>query len=394
MQITKKFDFTNNEGIKLSGRLEMPAQKPRAYALYAHCFTCSKNVLAATKISKKLSENGIAVLRFDFTGLGNSEGDFGNTNFSSNLDDLKAAYAAIENEFEAPQLLIGHSLGGAAVLALANEFDGVKAIATLGAPSDVEHVSHLFQSEREEIERDGEAKVQLAGREFCIKKQFIEDISEQNILENLKKAKKAFLIMHSPIDDTVSIDHAGKIYDALKHPKSFVTLDNADHLLMNPADAEYASQMIYAWIDRYIDKKENHLERPKEGVVVINREGHKFTNDIYSKTNHFVADEPRSLKGDDLGMNPYEILLSSLGACTSMTMRMYADRKGFDLKDIKVNLTHEKVQLDEKSWQDVIHKHIEIAGNLSDEEKQKVLEIAERCPVNKTLQSDIKIVKD
>lgn len=394
MQVSKKFDFKNKDGMTLSARLELPRTKPIAYALYAHCFTCSKNFIAASKVSKDLSRQGIAVLRFDFTGLGNSDGDFSNTNFSTNLDDIRAAYSALEQEFEAPQILIGHSLGGAAVLSVGDEFAAVKAIVTIGAPSDVSHVGELFDAHKDEIAKEGEARVSLAGREFCIKDQFIKDINEHDLLSKLSKSKKAHLIFHSPIDDTVSVDHAAKIYQALKHPKSYISLDNADHLLSKPSDAEYVSSMTAAWVSRYIDINPEEVERPRDGVVVVNRKGHKFTNDVYSKNNHFVADEPKSVKGDDLGMTPYELLSASLATCTSMTMKMYADRKDFDLQDIKVTVTHEKVALDENTKQDVFHKKIEIDGNLSSEEKQKILDIAEKCPVNRTLQSDIRIVTD
>lgn len=394
---SKKFDFTNSEGEKLSGRLELPSN-PIAFAIFAHCFTCSKNILAATRISKTLGEMGIAVLRFDFTGLGNSEGDFSNTNFSSNIQDLKSAYAAIEQEFEAPQILIGHSLGGAACLKIAPELDHLKAIVTIGAPSDTEHVTELFQEASDEIEKTGRAKVKLAGREFTIKKQFVDDIKEQDILEGLSKTRKAFLILHSPLDETVSINHAGKIYNALKHPKSYVSLDKADHLVTDQADARYIADLIRTWVSRYIDIP--HESRPKisENILVKNRAGHKYTTDIYSAEHHIVADEPRDLKGDDLGMNPYELLLSALGACTAMTVKMYCARKNLDVSKVAVDLSHQKDYFedcdscgDERKLLDVITKKITIEGDFTPDEKKRIYEIAEKCPVNKTLQSEIVI---
>lgn len=393
MQVSKKFDFKNSNGDLLSGRLELPAGKPKAFALFAHCFTCSKNFVAASKISKNLSLLGIATLRFDFTGLGNSEGDFSNTNFSSNIEDLKSAHMAIEKEYTAPSLLIGHSLGGAAVLKLQQELNNVKAVVTIGAPSDVSHVSHLFKNDIDEINKIGKAKVSLAGREFEIKKHFIEDINEHDLLKSLSKSKKAFLVLHSPTDVTVSVEHAAKIYAALKHPKSYISLDDMDHLVTKPGDAKYIAELISSWVTRYLDIDEVEASTVKEGVFVESRSGFKFTNDITSAKHQIVADEPKSFKGDDLGMAPYELLLSSLGACTSMTMRMYADRKGFDLKNIKVSLTHEKADTGGDIKQDVIHKHIELIGNLSEIEKEKILAIADKCPVNKTLLSEIKITK-
>ena len=393
MQVSKKFDFKNSSGETLSGRLELPAGKPKAFALFAHCFTCSKNFVAASKISKHLSLLGIATLRFDFTGLGNSEGDFSNTNFSSNIDDLKSAYNAIQKEYEAPALLIGHSLGGAAVLKLQEELDDVKAVVTVGAPSDVGHVAHLFETNIEEINKEGKARVNLAGREFEIQKHFIDDINEHDLLNSLSESKKSFLILHSPTDATVSVDHAAKIYGALKHPKSYISLDKMDHLVSKASDAQYIAELISSWVTRYLDIDEVEASTVKEGVFVESRSGFKFTNDITSAKHQLVADEPKSFKGNDLGMAPYELLLSSLGACTSMTMRMYADRKGFDLQNVKVTLTHEKADTGGDIKQDVIHKHIELIGHLSDIEKEKILAIADKCPVNKTLLAEVKITK-
>ncbi len=393
MQVSRKFDFKNSNGETLSGRLELPAGKPKAFALFAHCFTCSKNFIAASKISKHLSLLGIATLRFDFTGLGNSEGDFANTNFTSNIDDLKSAYSAIREEYSAPELIIGHSLGGAAVLKLQEGLDEVKAVVTIGAPSDVEHVSHLFKSNIAEINELGRAKVNLAGREFEIQKQFIDDINEQDLLTCLSRSKKSFLILHSPIDATVSVDHAAKIYGALKHPKSYISLDKIDHLITKVKDAQYIAEVISSWVTKYLNIDKVETKVIKEGVFVESRHGFKFTNDITSPKHQLVADEPKSVKGDDLGMAPYELLLSGLGACTSMTMRMYADRKGFDLQSIKVALTHEKADTGGDLKQDVIHKHIELIGNLNTEEREKILAIADKCPVNRTLLSEVKMTK-
>lgn len=395
-----KFNFINKSGIQLSGRLEMPKNKPKAFALFAHCFTCSKDIIAAGTIAKNLTNHDIAVLRFDFTGLGNSDGDFSNTNFSSNVDDLLSACATLEEQYQAPQIMIGHSLGGAAVLKAAPQIESIRAVVTIGAPSEVSHVTELFKNEIPEINDKGEAQVQLAGRPFRIKKQFIDDINDTDILDGIKNMKKALLVMHSPIDNTVSVDHAGEIFLAARHPKSFISLDNADHLLMNRNDAAYAAQIIGAWVDRYIENDLNQeaLKVGKGEVIVKNRRGHKFTQDIYTTSNHIVADEPISIKGDDLGMTPYDLLLAGLGACTSMTMRMYADHKGIPLEAVEVKLLHKKIYAEdcsdcetETGKVDEIVKEICIEGAMSEKQRKKLFEIAEKCPVNRTLQSEIKI---
>jgi len=402
---TKKFDFQNREGQTLSGRLEVPASKPRAFALLAHCFTCSKDFIAASRISRKLSENGIAVLRFDFTGLGNSQGDFSNTNFSSNVADLLSACEALSQSFQAPEILIGHSLGGAAVLKASLSLSEVKSVVTIGAPSDIHHVTHLFEPDLEKINSQGAAEVHLAGRKFTIKKQFIDDIEEHSLLKGLSEAKKSFLIMHSPTDNTVSIDHASKIFLAAKHPKSFVSLDGSDHLLTKAKDAEYAAEVISAWLTRLFPHQEPTSKRPtlSAQVEAHSRPAHKFTQDIYSKNHHLVADEPEKVQGDDLGMNPYELLLSSLGACTAMTIKMYAERKKIKIDELRVELNHEKKYsedceecLESPKWLDHVTKKIHLSGEMTEAQKKRILEIAERCPVNLTLMSvvDVRTLED
>ncbi len=394
-----KFDFLNKKGELLSGKLELPEQQPRGFALFAHCFTCSKDFVAANVISKQLAKNGIGVLRFDFTGLGNSQGDFANTNFSSNVEDLVAACEALTEKYEAPQLLIGHSLGGAAVLKASAKISSAKAMVTIGAPSSIDHVAHLFSGEISEIEEKGQAQVKLAGRSFTIKKQFVDDIKEVDILSEVKASKKALLVLHSPIDNTVSIDHATKIFVTAKHPKSFVTLDNADHLLMKRSNAKYAGDVISAWAGRYMEaepKEEMKIE--KNHVLTKSRIDSKFTQDIYTKDHHIIADEPKSYKGDNLGMNPYDLVLAGLGACTSMTIKMYAERKGIKLDEVLVDLSHKKIYAKdcdecetESGKVDVIEKHISITGEFDEAQEKRLYEIAERCPVNRTLQSEIKI---
>lgn len=384
-QITERFDFKNTQGHTLSGRLELPKGRVKAYALFAHCFTCSKNILATSRISKSLSEKGIAVLRFDFTGLGNSEGDFENSGFSSNTMDLISAYKAIEEKFKAPEILIGHSLGGSAVLKACQTLPEVKAVVTIGAPSDVAHIIHLFKDgSLEEIETKGRANIILGGREFSITKSFVEDLKEATLLEGLSHEKKSFLIMHSPTDDYVSIDHAAHIYGALKHPKSFISLDEMDHLLSKATDAEYISNIINAWSARYLSSDDVGVaDRPfvnENEIEVTSRDGYQYTHDIFSHKHEIVADEPKPLKGDDLGMNPMELLLSSLGACTAMTTKMYAARKGIDLQNVLVHLKHSE---------GVIFKKIELKGDFNEDQRKRMFEIADKCPVNKILTNGI-----
>jgi putative redox protein len=391
-----KIDFPNKQGELLSGRLELPVGAPRTYALFAHCFTCSKDFIAANVISKTLAENGIGVLRFDFTGLGNSQGDFSNTNFSSNIEDLISACTYLAKEFGEPELLIGHSLGGAAVLKAAEQMQHVKAVVTIAAPSDVHHLTQLFGDNIETIEQKGEADITLAGRNFTVKKQFLDDIRGTSLLEGISSFRKALLVLHAPFDKIVSIDHAEKIFKAAKHPKSFITLDSADHLLSRRSDARYVAKVCAAWVDRYLSAAAEQQDIAGNVVQVHSRRGARFTQDIRTTDHHLVADEPLSFKGSNLGMNPYELLLASLGACTSMTMKMYADRKGIPLEDVVVELQHEKIhakdceECETKSGKiDQILKTIELTGQLSEEQKERLFEIAEKCPVNRTLKSEI-----
>lgn len=395
----EKIDFHNSEGHLLSARLELPCIEPLAYAVFAHCFTCSKDSSAATRISKALTHCGIAVCRFDFTGLGGSEGDFANTNFSSNVNDLIDVVEHLSQHFQAPQLIIGHSLGGAAVLQAAPKMPSIKAVVTIGAPSDVTHVLEHFKLEKEKIEALGHAEVQLSGRLFTIKKQFIEDAVQHNILDPLSSSTKALLVLHSPTDNMVSIEHAAKIYQAARHPKSFITLDNADHLITKKADAEYVAQIISQWAARYLKLQFPPMPALEEHqVFVASTAKNKFTQRVATKNHETLADEPRKLGGDDFGMNPYEFLLSALGACTSMTLRMYADRKNIPLTGVEVKLTHQKIHAEDcqecenkKGMVDHIKKEIRLKGDLTIEQKNRLLEIADKCPVNRTLLSEVKI---
>ncbi|MEM6531570.1 MAG: alpha/beta fold hydrolase [Myxococcota bacterium] len=405
MSHSEKITFTGTTGAELAGRLELPPGPPRAYALFAHCFTCSKDVVAATRISRGLAEHGVAVLRFDFTGLGNSEGDFAHTNFSSNIGDLLSAAEYMRSHLQAPSMMIGHSLGGAAVLVAAGEVPECEVVATVGAPCDPEHVTHLFSGDLADIEAQGEAEVTLAGRSFRIQKQFIEDLAAQNMRERIASLGKALLVFHSPIDETVSVDNARQIYDAAKHPKSFVSLDNADHLLRIPADAAYVADVLVAWAGRYIGEPVSAEISPQApGEVAVMETGIGRFQNLVRVGDHgsFLADEPESIGGDNTGPGPYDFLLAGLGACTSMTLRMYAERKKWPLERVTVQLNHRKTWVrdaeacegDDKCRIDYIHKVIHIEGELDATQRARLLEIADKCPVHRTLHSPVLIETD
>ena len=405
-----KFEFENRNGDTLAGSLEYPNHgEPRGVALFAHCFSCGKNVLAASRVSRELRDHGFTVLRFDFTGLGESEGDFADTNFSTNVEDLRAAIDAMRKQEMAPQILIGHSLGGAAVLYLANEIQEVKLVATIGAPSEARHVIQLIdEAALQQIDATGQAEVSLGGRPFTIKKQFLDDVTETSVLKKLGSSRKPLLICHSPIDNIVSIENAEKIYHAAKHPKSFVSLDGADHLLSRKEDAQFVAALVANWASRYLDNfKESSKEASSisqvahlDGVTVTER-NKAFTQDIIAGVHHLVADEPKSAGGDDLGVTPYDLLLSALGACTSMTLRMYAERKGLNVNKIRVQLNHSRIEPsdceaceDQNNKVDQIRRLIHIDGDLTEEQRERMLEIADKCPVHRTLQNQKQITSE
>ena len=376
----------------------MPVNKrPKAFALFAHCFTCSKNLQAVTYISRALTAKGIAVMRFDFTGLGESEGDFSDTNFSSNVEDLICAADHLKSQFEAPKLIIGHSLGGAAVLMAASIIESIEAIATIGAPADPPHVKHLFQNSLEEIESTGFAKVSIGGRPFMIKKQFIDDLESNELSKSISKLKKPLIVFHSPQDEIVDIKNAEKIYLSAHHPKSYVSLDRADHLLTNKRDASYVGEVIASWADRYVNLAEDHGLETDHQVVVRNEAQNGFLAEINANNHYLVADEPKSVGGTNVGGTPYDLLVSALGACTALTLRMYADHKKIDLQEVKVHLTREKrhahdaENLDDKSQMEFIDIDLELAGKLSEEQRDRLVEIAHKCPVHKTLTHGLKI---
>jgi len=397
----EKVEFPGHNGQLLAGMLERPDGAPVACALFAHCFTCSKDIAAASRISRALTRFGIAVLRFDFTGLGHSQGDFANTNFSSNVDDLVAAGDFLEKTVRAPSLLIGHSLGGAAVLVAASRMESIDALVTIGAPASAQHVEHLFSDARDQIIADDEASVTLGGRPFTIKKQFIDDLDQYTTTDHIGKLRKALLVFHSPIDATVPISEASRIYAAAKHPKSFVSLDQADHLLSRKEDSEYVADVLSSWATRYVGGKEAAaaaVPRPERGAVRVSESNRKFGRMIWTDSHQFEADEPEKVGGNNAGPDPYELLLASLGACTSMTLRMYASRKKIPLDDVEITLRHSREHLqdcedcEQKSVQvDVIDREIILRGELDEPTRQRMLEIADRCPVHRTLENRIEI---
>jgi len=399
---SEKVMFTGSQGESLAARLDLPPHPPLAFALFAHCFTCSKDIFAAKRVAAGLVENGIGVLRFDFTGLGHSDGEFANTNFSSNVADLVAAAGWLTENHQAPAILVGHSLGGAAVLAAAGAVESVQGVCTIGAPADPDHVKHNFACDLERIEKDGVAEVTLAGRSFTIKKQFLDDIAGQALEDKIGTMKKALLIFHGPLDQTVGIDNAGRIFQAAKHPKSFISLDQADHLLSRPDDAAYVADVIGAWARRFIGEGAlaEHRARAGEGEVTVAETGEgKFAQVVSVGGRHVLrADEPVSYGGDDTGPGPYDYLLAGLGACTTMTVRMYADRKGWPLDTVSVKLNHAKIHAADcadcetrDGKLDQIERELTLSGALDDEQRQRLLEIADKCPVHRTLHSEVKV---
>jgi putative redox protein len=396
---TERLEFPNVKREKLAALLDLPLGRPAAFALFAHCFTCGKDNLAAKRIAERLAMCGIGVLRFDFTGLGTSEGDFSDTHFSSNVDDLVAAADYLRATRGAPAILIGHSLGGAAALAAAHRIADARAVVTIAAPCDPAHVAGLFK-DVDKIREQGEVEVSLAGRPFRIKREFLDDITEQRIKDCLANLRKALLIFHSPTDDIVGIDNASRIFVAAKHPKSFVSLAGADHLLSKKSDAVYVANVIAAWAERYLEEPAARSDEQIEvGTVLVRETGNgKFQQEILSGPHRFLADEPVKVGGLDSGPGPYDLLLAGLGACTSMTLRLYADNKKLPLKRVSVRLTHNKIHAEDcltcetkEGMVDRIDRNITFEGPLDAEQRKRLLEIADKCPVHRTLKSEIEI---
>lgn len=399
---TEKIQFEGADGHLLSARIEAPpGPRPATWALFAHCFTCTKNIRAAVDISRALASRGVGVLRFDFTGLGESEGDFANTNFSSNVGDLVAAGRFMADELDAaPSILVGHSLGGAAVLQAAPSLPGVRAVTTIGAPADPVHVLQHVDASAEEIAARGEARVSIGGRPFTVKKQFLDDLRAQHMEDVVAGLDAALLFMHAPLDEVVGIDNAARLYQMAKHPKSFVSLDRADHLLTDSADSAYVATVLAAWASRYVDLYEGpaDIDELREGDRAVTRtvEG-TFHTDIAVRQHILVADEPASVGGEDAGPTPYDYIVAGLGACTSMTLQMYAGRKEWPLEEARVSLKHRRIHANDcddceaDQRLDVVDREIELVGPLSDEQRARLMEIADRCPVHRTLEAGVRV---
>ena len=398
---SSKITFTNSQGKLLSGRLDLPLeQEPHNFAIFAHCFTCTKDFSAVRNVSKALASEGFGVLRFDFTGLGDSDGDFADTNFSSNVEDLVHAAAFLEKEYKAPSLLVGHSLGGAAAIFAASEISSIQALATIGAPSNPVHVKKQFGSQAATIEKDGEGHVKLAGRDFIFKKQFFDDLEQQSCEAAASKLEgKALLILHSPQDATVSIKNAEEIYHAAKHPKSFVTLDGTEHLLIDKKSAAYVGKVISGWAARYIDLPTEEVIKTTHQVVASLDNEDGFTTLLKLGNHYLKADEPVRVGGNDFGPTPYELLAGSLSACTAMTIQMYAKRKGWLIENVEVHTSYGRTYAEdceicdqENKKIDTFTREIKLTANLDEKQMARILQIADKCPVHKTLHSQTQVI--
>ncbi len=396
---TEKFTFMGKDGQSLDGRLELPLyNKPRAAALFAHCFTCTKQSHAATRVASALATKGIAVLRFDFTGLGGSDGDFANAGFVTNVEDLTCAAKALADRGLPPVLLIGHSLGGAAALAAAGQIPQLRAVATLNAPYDAAHVFEHFGDAVQDIEDRGEGEVTLAGRKFRIAREFLEQGRDQPQAERIASLGLPLMVLHSPQDEVVGIENARLIYEAAMHPKSYVALDKADHLLTQAGSAEYAANLIATWATPYLADLPMEPRKDFAGTVEVSTAGGKFAQGVRTPDHEFIADEPASFGGSDHGPTPYDLLLAALGTCTSMTIKMYADRKKIPLENVRIELEHSRDHLEDCiDCEDkgvpiqAIDRAIELSGDLTEEQRQKLMEIADKCPVHKTLEGELHI---
>lgn len=394
---TQRLTFEGAGGEQLSARLELPVdERPIAYALFAHCFTCSKQYKAVVNISRALAQAHIGVLRFDFTGLGESEGEFADTTFSSNIDDLVAAAHFLEREYEGPVILVGHSLGGAAVLQAAQQIASVRAVATINAPAEPQHVKKHLRSSIEEIEANGVAEVFLAGRPFTIKKEFLDDLNQQNMSEVIRSLGRALLVFQSPDDEIVGAQNGQRIFETAAEPKNFVSLPGADHLLTRPEDSEYVGANIAAWVVRYLGAdKLSRDEQASQSQAFVRTTRSRYHTEIFAGGHALVADEPESAGGTDSGPTPWGLLMAALGACTTITLRMYADRKAWPLDEIGVKLEHRKLAEPSADGSPPklhqIVQDLELVGPLEAEQRDRLLEIAGRCPVHKALEAGIDV---
>ena len=401
---TSKVTFSNDGGLELAGLLDLPEGRPRAFALFAHCFTCSKNLKAANNIARSLAASGFGVLRFDFTGLGQSEGEFADSTFSANVADLLAAVRFLDKEYEAPAVLVGHSLGGTAVLQAAPSIESARAVVTIGSPAEPAHVRHLFADAEAALEADGEAEVSLGGRPFRIRQAFVDDLERHDLPAAIGGLRKALLVMHAPLDDVVEIDNASTLFGAARHPKSFVSLDGADHLLSSDRDSAYAGHVVAAWAERYLPAAaadEGDLDpalAAQNGEVVAKTPGDSFRTEVRAGEHALLADEPASVGGTNLGPSPYDLLSAALASCTTMTLKMYAGFKKLPLESVTVRVQHDKIHADDcadcetgDGKIDEFRRVLEIEGDLDEAQRERMLEIADRCPVHRTLHSEVKV---
>ena len=396
---SKNIQFPNDDGQALSAILDLPGTEPVAWALFAHCFTCSKDLKASTNISRALADAGVAVMRFDFTGLGKSEGSFEDTTFSTNVADLVAAATWLEQEHRAPEILVGHSLGGTAALQAAPQLPSVVAVATIGSPADPAHVAHLLEDAEEAIREKGVAEVHLGGRPFMMKRDFLDDLEQHDLPGAIGGLRRALLVMHAPLDDIVEIENASQLFAAAKHPKSFVSLDQADHLLTHNEDSRYVGQILASWASRYLpDRIDESTLHAGAGEVAVRTPGDSFVTHVQAGKHSLVADEPVSVGGTDTGPTPYDLLAAALATCTSMTLKMYAQHKKLDLASATVRVTHGRVHADdcadcdqEDGYIHEFRRKLTLAGDLPDTVRQRMLEIADRCPVHRTLHGEIKV---
>ena len=396
---TIRLEIKNKKGHRLQAYLELPAnEKPSHFAIFAHCFSCNSNLNAVKNISRSLSNHGFGVLRFDFTGLGRSEGEFAESHFSANVDDLLAVNDFLTENYKSPSLLVGHSLGGAAVIVAGSKLENIKAIATIGAPATVNHVTHLFSHAIEDVKEKGEIEVHIGGRPFKINQDFVNDFGKTDLPKIIKTLRKPILVMHAPFDKIVGIENAHQIYHNAMHPKSFISLDDANHLLSNKADSIYVGNLIGTWADKYFPKEENKmLSTDGEHLVAhLNLIEDNFTTSIQTKNHSFIADEPVSIGGDNFAPSPYDYLSAGLAACTVMTLKMYAQRKKWDLQEVFAYITYSKkhsddlnVDVEKPTRFDHLQKKLKLVGNLDQKQRKRLKEIASKCPVHKTLQSEV-----
>jgi len=388
----QELKFPNENGETLTAILEFPVTgKPTSFALFAHCFTCSKNYNTATNISHQLANVNIATLRFDFTGLGENFTSQEVESFSKNINDLVTASKYLEENFGKPEILIGHSLGGTAAILASQHISSVKAIITIGAPADMDQISSLILKSENQASKD---QVKVGDTPFIINKEFLEDLKNHRTKDILAKSRNAMLIMHSPQDKVVSIDNATDLYTNSFHPKSFISLDGANHMLTDQKDSVYAGKVMASWLGKYLELETRlTLETEKQAVVRTGKE--KYYTEIKTGNHHLIADEPQHMHGQDLGPSPYDLLVSALGACTSMTLQMYAGRKEWDLQDVRVHVQHTKEHVQDsqssKGMMDKITRDIELFGDLDEEQRKRLMEIANRCPVHRTLEGQVTI---